>query len=71
MSPERAQAIIQAAYDRCTCGPWCDQLDKVMSTEEREEVKVVWNTMPGDTCFVDAIYYIARTHNPTWSIKRS
>ena len=69
MIPERAQEIIQAAYDTCTCGPWCDQLDKVMTKEERQKVNQVWDTMPGDTCFVDAIYYIARTNNPNWNIR--
>jgi hypothetical protein len=71
MTPERAQQIIQAAYDTCTCGPWSDQLDKVMSREERAEVNEVWETMPGDTCFVDAIYRIAHTNDPMWSIKTS
>jgi len=69
MTPKRAQEIIQAAYDRCTCGPWCDQLDKVMTDQERKEVNQVWDTMPGDTNFVDAIYRIARTDAPNWAIK--
>jgi hypothetical protein len=71
MTPIRAQEIIQAAYDKCTCGPWSDQLDKVMTKEERQEVNAVWDTMPGDTCFVDAIYRIARTQDPSWNIRSS
>lgn len=68
MTPQRAREIIQAAYDACTCGPWCDWLDRVMQPGEKEEVKQVWETMPGDTCFVDAIYRIAREDQPTWNI---
>lgn len=72
MKPERAREIIQAAYDKASVGPWSDQLDKVMSKEERAEVCAVWETMPGHTCFVDAIYRIARQdglpHGPgCWS----
>jgi hypothetical protein len=67
MTPERAQEIIQSAYNTCTCGPWCDQIDKVMKEGERKEVIQVWDTMPGDTCFVDALYYIARTNDAMWS----
>jgi hypothetical protein len=69
MKPERAQEIIQAAHDTAVHGPWSDQLDKVMTKEERSEVNAVWDTMPGDTCFVDAIYRIARTNDPGWNIR--
>ncbi len=69
MTPNRAQYLIQAAYDKCTCGPWSDQLSRVMTEEERLEVNAVWDTMPGDTCFVDAIYYIARTNDAHWNIR--
>jgi hypothetical protein len=60
VSPERAREIIQTARDACTCGPWVDWLDRVMGPGESDEVKAVWETMPGDTCFVDALYRIAR-----------
>lgn len=70
ITPERAQEIIQSAHDACTCGPWSDWLDRVMQPGEREEVNQVWETMPGYTCFVDAIYRIARTHIHNWNIER-
>lgn len=60
MTPERAQEIVKQARDKATCGPWSDQLDKVMTKEERNEVNQVWDKMPGHTCFVDALYSIAR-----------
>jgi hypothetical protein len=41
-----------------------------MTKEERAEVNTYWDTMPGDTCFVDAIYRIARTDDPGWSIRK-
>lgn len=56
IAPERAKEIIQQAKDKSTHGPWSDQLSKVMSKEERDEVVQHWNTMDGSTCFVDALY---------------
>jgi hypothetical protein len=64
MNRDRAREIIQAAYDRATIGPWSDQLDKVMTREERTEVNAVWSALPGHTCFVDAIFCIARDGGP-------
>ena len=60
MTPERAQKIIDDARALSKCGPWSDRLDEVMTTDERQEIKAVWDTMPGYTCFVDALYRIAR-----------
>lgn len=59
MTPSRAKEIIESAQEKSTCGPWSDQLDKVMSAVERADVIEVWNTLPGDSCFVDALYRIA------------
>lgn len=38
--------------ERCPFG------ELAMSNEEREEVKRVWSQMPGNTCFVDALFWI-------------
>lgn len=58
MTPERAQEILQQARDRgAFC--WSDCLDQVMRPGERDEVRKVWDTMPGYTCFVDALNRIA------------
>ena len=59
MTKERAQQIIQAAKDKTVYGPWCDQLDKVMTKAEEAEVNAVWETMPGYTNFVQALFRIA------------
>jgi len=56
MTPERAKEIIAQAKAQAGCGPWSDQLDKVMTDIEREEVRHKWQTMPGYTCFVDALF---------------
>lgn len=66
MNRERAREIIQAAYDQATIGPWSDQLDKVMTKKERAEVKAFWDTLPGHTCFVDAIFCMAREGGPMY-----
>ena len=70
MPAKRAQEIIQAAYDCSTHGPWSDNLDKVMTNEERDQVNEVWQTMPGNTCFVDALYRIARSDGSNWAVLR-
>ncbi len=38
MTNERVNEIIKAAKAKAKYGPWSDQLDKVMSKEERREV---------------------------------
>ncbi len=58
MTSERAAEIIQQAKAKAIHGPWSDQLDKVMTREERAAVLVKWETMPGHTCFVDALLRI-------------
>ncbi len=52
---DRVKEIIKTARALATYGPWSDQLDSVMTAEERQSVKDLWNTMPGNTCFVDAL----------------
>lgn len=61
MTPERAKEIIRQAKALANVGPWSNQIDKVISKEERLEVNKVWETMPGHTCFVDALYQIINT----------
>lgn len=60
MTPERASEIIREAKRLAVHGPWSDQLNNVMTTEERGIVIAKWKTMPGYTCFVDALYRIER-----------
>lgn len=59
MTKDRAQEILKQAREKATVGPWCDQLDKVMTEEERKRVIKHWDTLSGETSFVDALQSIA------------
>lgn len=58
MTAERAAEIIEQAKRKAIYGPWSDQLDKVMTPDERADILRKWETMPGHTCFVDALLRI-------------
>lgn len=60
MTPERANEVIEIAKRDAKGGPWSDQLEKLMTKEERSYVKSVWDNMNGSTAFVDALYRVAR-----------
>lgn len=60
MTPERAREIFVEAKARTGLGPWSDQLRNVMTADERMQVLEVWKTMPGSSCFFDALNKIAR-----------
>ena len=57
LSQERSQEIVKQAQEKAIHGPWVDQLDKVMSKEERQEVIKYWDTLPGWTSFYDALMH--------------
>jgi hypothetical protein len=59
MPAARAQEIIRRAQERASCGPWVEQIDKVLTEGERAAVNAVWDDMPGNTCFVHALQRIA------------
>jgi hypothetical protein len=61
MAKERAQAIIDQAHEMAIGYPWVEAIDKVITAAERAEVNAIWNTLPGNYCFVDALCHIART----------
>lgn len=63
MTPERATEIIAQAKAHVTFGPWSDAIDRVMQPGERDDVVTVWKTMPGHTCFVDALIRISNGAN--------
>lgn len=56
----RAKEIMEQAREKAIHGPWVDQLDKVMTKEEREEVILHWEAMPGNTSFYDAFMRFVR-----------
>jgi hypothetical protein len=68
MTPERARGILDASRFVSNIGPFSDQIDAVMAKGEREEVLKVWETLPGYTCFVDALNYIAAGKAEDWAV---
>lgn len=60
MTPERATEIIAQAKATAKHGPWSDQLSNVMTVDERSAVVEVWQTLPGSSCFADALLRIER-----------
>lgn len=59
MTRERADEIFEAAKARAIHGPWSDQLDKVMTADERAEVIAFWKRIPsGSSTFVSALFRI-------------
>ena len=56
--PERANEIMAQCKAKATHGPWSDQLDKTLKVEEKAYVLSVWDTMPGNTSFLDAFFRI-------------
>ena len=65
MTRERANEIVRQAQALARYGPWSDQLDKVMTPDERAAVLAMWETMPGYTTFVHAL------QRPQERLKRS
>jgi hypothetical protein len=59
VTPQRANEIIEAARTRATVGPWSDQLQHVMTIDERRDLLAMWRRMPGNTCFVDVLTRVA------------
>lgn len=53
MTPERAKQILQAGSQWSNYSKHCDSF-------EDAEVRAVWDTMPGHTCWRDALVRIAR-----------
>ena len=58
MTKDRAQEIVNAIH--ADKWGWQGRPDKYFRDGERAEVLVKWHTMPGYTCFADALYRIAR-----------
>ena len=58
MTSKRAAEIIDQAKGKAVYGPWSDQIAKVITPEEHAAVLAKWETMPGHTCYVDALLRI-------------
>ena len=58
MTQERAMEIVRSIHsDRWG---WQGNTDKFFREGELDQVRKKWLTMPGYTCFADALYAIAR-----------
>ena len=57
MTQERATEIVASIHS--SRSGWDSDTRKWFKPGEREEVVKKWNTMPGHTCFADALYAIA------------
>ena len=56
MTPNRAKEIQQEQAE----WPYWGALQRTMTADEISEVNELWDTMPGYTCFADALNRIAR-----------
>jgi hypothetical protein len=56
ITKERARNIIDQAKALSMYGPWVDQLDKVILPNERKEIIAHWESMSGESSFVDALF---------------
>jgi len=59
VSPARAKAIIQKARSLAKHGPWSDQLAGAMTQGEHRFINDYWESLPGNTSYVNAIESIA------------
>ena len=63
MSKDEAQTIIRLALERHRekglVGPWSDQLEKVMTLDQRIHVQRFWDQLDGNTSFLDALVCLA------------
>jgi len=59
VSPERAKEIMEKAKERAKYGPWSDQIDKVITPQEKAYFMAVWDSIPnGSSCFMSAFYAV-------------
>lgn len=56
ISKQRAEEIKAECQKLAKHGPWSDQLPKVVTPEEDKEIRDLWQTMPGNTAYVHALY---------------
>ncbi len=55
MTRERAAEVVRLAQERAGWLPWSEMLKYILTNDENAEVMRKWDTMPGNTCFVDAL----------------
>lgn len=61
MKKERAIEIVHQIYNlRFQWDSSEETINKIISYEERKEIKEKWYSMPGYTCFADALHRLAK-----------
>jgi len=59
LSASRAKIILKDAVDAPGHGPWQDRIKEFMTKDEEDAVMQVWDQLPGETSFTDALEFIA------------
>lgn len=61
VTPQRAKQIMQQARAHAKHGPWVESLERVMTQGEYRFISDYWETMPGNTSFLDALMTLAQS----------
>jgi hypothetical protein len=56
ITQERAREIQTKAQDLATCGPWVDQVEKVVTPEEDAIIRQHWQALPMESSYMDSFY---------------
>lgn len=54
ITQRRAREIEEKAKEITNVGPWSDQISRVITPGEDEEIRNLWSLMAGNTCYMDA-----------------
>ncbi len=52
---EAADAIAQSKLKALGMRSWHDEIEKLLSDEDKTEVRAIWDTMRGESCWMDAL----------------
>lgn len=51
---QRAEEIVRKAQEITSIGPYSDNITKVMTPHEVQDVNTHWSALPSDTSWIDA-----------------
>ena len=54
LTPARCEEIVRQSQELVEYGPWSDQIDKILTSEEKAEINLHWSSLPSDASFIDA-----------------
>lgn len=58
LTREWATGVLERCQAAATHGPWCDQLDRVLSAEERVALRALWAKLPGTFSVVSTLFAV-------------